>query len=361
MKRISTLVVAICLLALSQNSVAQSVTISTTDPSPISPAFGTTLNVTSVNDFSTTNNGSGATFNEFPKNKTTELTSPEYYYGTSQSTIYFKYNVTIAQAGGGTYVSTPTVKIIYSGGTITLTASPLTITNGTNTYYFAVTPFAAPTQFPAYTNFRISLTLDVPQNDRTVRANNLSTNALLGSAGAAVLPVKFSSFNAKSVSAGVALTWNVGTEDHVKGYEVERSTDQKNYSAIGFVAASGQGSYNFVDAHPSTVSYYRIKSVDADGKSVYSTIAIFKNGQSSIVLKAFPTPVRSELTIQHNTASAATRITVSSIDGRLLKSIIPVANSQQTIVDLSAAKAGLYLVRLDNGNGATETLKVIKQ
>jgi hypothetical protein len=40
---------------------------------------------------------------------------------------------------------------------------------------------------------------------------------------------------------------------------------------------------------------------------------------------------------------------------------MPVAGSQQTTVDLSAARAGLYILRFESGTGAVETLKVMKQ
>jgi hypothetical protein len=204
--------------------------------------------------------------------------------------------------------------------------------------------------------------MDIPQGDRTIRANSLSTNAILGSAGASLpLPVKFTSFEAKAVLEGVDLNWSVGVEDNVKGYEVEKSTDEKNFSTISFVPAAGQSSYSFVDAQPAAITYYRIKSVDLDGKPGYSAIVSVKSGQSSVVLRAFPTPVRKDLTIQHNAATVSTRISISSIDGRLIQSIMPVVGSQQTTVDLSAARAGLYIVRFDNGTGGVETLKVMKQ
>jgi hypothetical protein len=41
--------------------------------------------------------------------------------------------------------------------------------------------------------------------------------------------------------------------------------------------------------------------------------------------------------------------------------MVPNSGSQQTLVDLSTAKPGLYLVRFENGTGGAETLKVIKQ
>jgi hypothetical protein len=204
--------------------------------------------------------------------------------------------------------------------------------------------------------------MDIPAGDRTIRANTLTTNAILGSADASIpLPVKFSSFGAKAVLEGVDLNWMVGIEDQLKGYEVEKSTDEKNFSTISFVPASGQSSYSFMDAQPAAVTYYRIKSVDLDGKFGYSAIVSVKSGQTSVVLRAFPTPVRKDLTIQHNAATVSTRISISSIDGRLIQTIMPLTGSQQTTVDLSSARAGLYIVRFESGTGDVQTLKVMKQ
>jgi hypothetical protein len=196
-------------------------------------------------------------------------------------------------------------------------------------------------------------------NDKAVTANSLTTNAL--QSANATLPVKFSSFDVKAVAEGAALAWSVGQEASVKGYEVEKSIDQKNFTTIGYVSATTLSFYTFKDPYQSTLAFYRIKAVDVDGKSAYSTVISLKSGQSSVVLRAFPTPVRKDLTVQHNAATVSTRISISSIDGRLIQSIMPVAGSQQTTVDLSAARAGLYIVRFESGTGAVETLKVMKQ
>jgi len=124
---------------------------------------------------------------------------------------------------------------------------------------------------------------------------------------------------------------------------------------------TGQSTYSFVDTKPSTISYYRIKSIDANGRYTYSSIALVKAGKSMIVLKAFPSPFTKNLSIQHATADPGSLITISAEDGRLIKSVAPITGTQQTDIDLSAAKAGLYLVRFKNGNGRTETLKILKQ
>jgi len=177
----------------------------------------------------------------------------------------------------------------------------------------------------------------------------------------AALPVKFQTLDAKAVNSGVSLKWNVATEEDLSGYSIERSTDGRNFAQIAFVGANGQSNYSFVDNKAGSVSYYRIKSVDINGRYGYSTVALVKSGQSMIVLKAFPSPVIKSVSIQHPTAIAGSSITISSADGRVIKTIVPAAGMQQTEVDLSAAKAGLYLVRYNSGNGASETLKVLKQ
>jgi len=176
----------------------------------------------------------------------------------------------------------------------------------------------------------------------------------------APLPVHFSSFNARSAGASVALTWNIEAEQNVKGYEVERSNDGRNFTNIGFVGAASQSSYSYTDNRPLASGYYRIKSVDIDGKFLYSTVISFKGGKSVVVLRAFMSN-QNTLTIQHDAAQSGSRISISSADGRLIKSLSPSAGTQQTVVNVSSARAGLYLVRFDDGNGGVETLKVVKQ
>lgn len=178
----------------------------------------------------------------------------------------------------------------------------------------------------------------------------------------APLPVKFSGFDAKKEGSGVRLTWNVETEENLAGYQVEKSNDGTRFSTIGTVQAEGRSSYSFVDAQPLTgKTFYRIKSLDIDGKYQYSPVASLNGGKSSLVLKAFPLPVVNKITIQHTAANALTRISISAEDGRIIKSIMPAKGAIQTSVDLSSIKAGLYFVRFDNGNGEVETLKLMKQ
>jgi Secretion system C-terminal sorting domain len=207
--------------------------------------------------------------------------------------------------------------------------------------------------------FQIKITLNLTgTTNNTVTIDNFATNLTESSV---VLPVKFSSLDARTTNNSVSLKWTVGSEINVTGYEIEKSSDGRNFSKIGFVSAAAQTSYSFVDTKPSPVSYYRIKSVDGDGKYAYSTVTLLKAGKSTIVLKAFPSPFTNSLSVQHGTAAAGSLITINSEDGRLIKSVSPVPGTQQTDIDLSTAKPGMYLIRFAIGNNDVQTLKILKQ
>jgi hypothetical protein len=72
-------------------------------------------------------------------------------------------------------------------------------------------------------------------------------------------------------------------------------------------------------------------------------------------------PAIKDITIEHATAIRGSQLTISSEDGRLIRSIVPASGTQQTLVDLSSVKPGLYIVRYSNGNGEVESMKLIKQ
>lgn len=353
MIRTSTQILFFCLLAVSFNLNAQTCSISYTDPNP-TPGYGLSLPVDPLYGFTSTN---GTIFNSFPKNKLTTITSPEYHYSSEQTTIYFRYSLNIAVAGSTTTL--PEITVTYGEGlSFSCTAaSEVTINNGTNDLFFSITPGTA---FPSDTRFRISLTMDIEASDKAVSAISLATNAIL-SGEESVLPVKFKSVTAGRTTGGVEVKWNVDQEQDLKGYEIERSIDGRIFSSIGFVAAEAQSTYRFTDAMPVENAFYRIKSLDLDGKFLYSMTVNVKGSSAAIVLKAFPMPVIDQLLVQHEAAASNGLITVSSADGRMVQSVRVEKGNQQTEVNLSSARPGLYILRYSKESGEVATLKIIKQ
>jgi hypothetical protein len=186
----------------------------------------------------------------------------------------------------------------------------------------------------------------------------LDTFGTNGTSATIVLPVRFAGLEGKTVGSSVNLKWNVDVELNVNSYLVEKSVDGVRFSTIGTVAATGQRTYTYTDLQASASAYYRIKSVDVDGKLGYSTVINVRGNSSSVIIKAFLSNAHS-LTVQYDGETAG-RISVSTADGRMVKNVTTAAGSQQSVIDLSSVQSGLLLVRFENASGVGETIKVIK-
>jgi len=173
--------------------------------------------------------------------------------------------------------------------------------------------------------------------------------------------VRFVSLEAKKQTSGVLLTWKVHEEDRLVSYDVERSADNVKFEKIGQVAATGAGEYTYTDLRPlSGKTYYRIRSFDMDTKYGYSTVICVYGSETAVVLKAFPSIVHSQLTIQHSAAVEGTTITITNLSGKQIQTLFPVKGSRETIADLSSLHSGLYFVHFINEKGAIESLKIVK-
>jgi hypothetical protein len=208
--------------------------------------------------------------------------------------------------------------------------------------------------------FRIELTpiTGGGQAGETIIFDDWRTN---GTLAAIPLPVTFIGLDAKRVNNNVQLTWKVAGEENVARYEVERSTDGRSFSTIASINAHGKDTYNYTDVVSSNTVFYRIKNIDNDGKSRYSIIARIANGRTELVLKAFPQPVQNLLTLQHPVISGRALISLSAADGRTVRSQVPANGSMQSAIDMSTLQKGMYLLRFADGNGAVQTLKIMKQ
>ena len=266
-------------------------------------------------------------------------------------------NATIRFNTSGADVTTFDVYVITSGnpfGTLICDNVAITTING-NSQLACLT-----VNLSAYQDQRIKLRFDFTTTGvQKFFFDNFGTNL---APAAIALPVNFHAFEARKLNAGTQLTWKVGQEQNLSHYEIEKSNTGRGYTSIGTVQATGASIYNFTDQQASgSQVFYRIKSVDQDGKFKYSPIVTLRNGKAAIALKVFPLPARNNVTVEHESIQTNGLITISTADGRIVKSIQPARGTMQTEVMLADIKAGMYLLRFDNGNGQVETIKLIKQ
>jgi hypothetical protein len=174
------------------------------------------------------------------------------------------------------------------------------------------------------------------------------------------LPVNFLNLNIKKEASGNRLNWKISEEINVLRYEIERSVDGKEFYAIGSVSATKQSEYFYMDGNPLTRSFYRIKSIDVDGKVKYSSIINFGNGKSNVVLRVFPVPAQNRIVFQHPTAAKENQITIHSIDGKIIQITKAPFGAQQTDLFISSLNKGVYVVSFRNEGEAEEKIRIVK-
>ncbi len=186
------------------------------------------------------------------------------------------------------------------------------------------------------------------------------------------LPVKLASFTATLNNDNkVDLNWTTVTETNVSHFVIERSFDGKNFGDAGMVFAAGNTTetqhYSFTDnisSFQSPVIYYRLRSVDIDGKFDYSDIRIIraaKQIEKAITILTYPNPVSNELriTIPSSWQNKRVLYEVVNVNGQVTKSTQSASSSQTETIDVSNLSTGLYVVRV-SCDGQTAQEKIIK-
>lgn len=164
------------------------------------------------------------------------------------------------------------------------------------------------------------------------------------------LPSILTHFTINKNSTFVSLNWITTTEINSKIFEVERSIDGKNFTAIGTVEAKGFASdYSFIDVKPFVgLNYYRLKMVDKDGKFEYSEIKTIKFG-NSFKFEMYPNPAKSTVNILVDKLNSKTTLFITDIYGKQLINKLLIEGNN--VINISSFSKGVYLVNISNDEG----------
>lgn len=191
---------------------------------------------------------------------------------------------------------------------------------------------------------------------------------------AALVPVTFSSFTGVWQESVNLLTWSTANEQSNKGFEVQRSFDGIHFETIGFVASKNLGGnssaslkYSFTDEKPfSTISYYRLKQIDQNGRIKNSKVIAIKGIKANkIVLESiYPNPTAAALNIlMASPVNDIVQLTITDLAGRIL-----INQRKQLVIgdnnfafDVSFLSSGTYIIKATCKNGCeTSKMKFIK-
>jgi hypothetical protein len=183
------------------------------------------------------------------------------------------------------------------------------------------------------------------------------------------LPIAIQYFNAAKGNGYNTLSWQASCSSDKAVFEIERSTDGRNFTTINTVTATREQcaqSVSYVDNTILTGTvFYRIKSVDVSGKAVYSVIIKLGGTQSDIKLAGIlPNPVMN--TAQLNIVTAKkdyVNLSIVSMEGKLVhRSTVQLqAGSSIISLDVTNLQKGLYIIKGVFADGEASSIKFVKQ
>jgi len=179
------------------------------------------------------------------------------------------------------------------------------------------------------------------------------------------LPLSLIDFNATLNKSKVDLKWTTVDERNVSHFEIEKSTDGVNYSQEGLVFAYGntteKKNYSFSDDIAnvqSNIVYYRLRSLDIDGKSQLSQIRVIRISKQNaeISLITYPNPTSSELrvTVPAVWQNKEVAIEVYNTNGQRVKAVRTASMSQTETISVRELSNGIYIIKASCGSEAAQ-------
>jgi len=186
------------------------------------------------------------------------------------------------------------------------------------------------------------------------------------------VPLDLLVFEGKVLENNNQLTWITANEVNTQWHSIERSLDgKKNFEKIGKVAAAGistqQQQYVWQDEQPLSAAFYRIRTVDNDGKEHLSDIIRLERKELSTgfaITDVHPVPATDWVQVQFQSATNQ-QVTIQIVDvmGRVLHSLSQKSTEGENVVNLNVADLpkGIFTLRLVNAAGSLAMWKIVIQ
>lgn len=175
------------------------------------------------------------------------------------------------------------------------------------------------------------------------------------------LPVTLTDFTAHVQNCQAYLNWKVTDAVNFDQFVVERSNDSRNFSEIARVDyAKGIGEYAYADKNIiNGTSFYRLKLIDIDGKSLYSTVVSAQSSCNDQPVTVYPTVTKGTVLVNLPSGYEGAKIEVFTSLGQLVK--LPgsdnVGAAGQYSIRFGGLAQGQYLLKISNRD-QVQTFKV---
>lgn len=182
-----------------------------------------------------------------------------------------------------------------------------------------------------------------------------------------VLPVTLVEFNAKPSKGQAQLKWVTTNEVNSSHYEIQRSSNGKEFETVGSVESNNsleKNTYNFTDnISTNNVVYYRLSMVDKDGSFAYSkVISVSVNAGKSFAVEKLSVRMQDVNINLTSTEQQPFSFMVTDVNGRILlsKHVELEAGYNTLTATLPVSATGIYYVKMMSSN-STFTKAVVRQ
>lgn len=174
------------------------------------------------------------------------------------------------------------------------------------------------------------------------------------------LPVSFMGISAKQKGTGVAIDWSTASEYNNNYFIVERSNNGgRTWFSAARVSSQGNSStehqYTAYDAKPEAgVNFYRIRQVDFDGTSKYSSTAIVKITIDRTTGTVLANPFISDITLDFlSTRSQTLNVSVFDNTGRqvIRQQLTLGEGASRQRISANQLQKGMYVIQVRDADG----------
>ncbi len=185
------------------------------------------------------------------------------------------------------------------------------------------------------------------------------------------LPIVVNYLNGHKQAGKHLLDWKVTCVSTPRAtMTIERSSDGRNYSDIYTITADAARCnlpFDYTDANPlNGMNYYRLKTVDADGRITYSTtVALLNASKGFDIISIAPNPVVNDHFKLNVTSANASKMDITIIDmqGRLVnrQNVSVIAGFNSLDINIANLASGTYTIYGRIEDDRSRLIRFVKQ
>jgi hypothetical protein len=167
-----------------------------------------------------------------------------------------------------------------------------------------------------------------------------------------VLPVEFKALYGQNFDDVNKIWWETLSEDNMKEFQVERSTDAVNFEVIQTVQAVGRPNtyvYNDNSFKRGYINYYRVTGYGRNGeKYTTSVYPIFSTDEKVTITSIYPNPANDRVSVGINgRANTDCSFIIYDQFGKVLQKEQKVVGGNNVVdIDISILSKGIYIIEI---------------